>query len=464
MNDSKKTKKALLASVMSLVLCCAMLIGTTFAWFTDSASTSVNTIQAGTLKVDLIDAGTQESIKGEALSFKNVDGSTDILWEPGASFETETFQVKNVGNLALKYKIAMNGMQVSDNKLMEVIDLYLVEIDGSTETKMDLGSYVNHLDTKDEVSNPMKIVATMKSTAGNSYQGLTATGMSITVFATQYTYEKDITGDQYDAGALFDDEVVYVTTADELVNAFATLKAGTTISLGADIDMTGKTIIPVNGNKGFTLNGNGHTISNLKNNAGTEKGALFVADSKSSAYFFNDVTLKECSVASTSNYAALFVGDADTSGNVTINNCHAVDCTVISGKYAAAFVGYSSGYYVNNNGAVYGNFTITDCSVTGGSITGGGSTGAAIGHAGGTPATTNKITNLTVKNVAINGEDADHTGIVVGTAHVGITTITGTTVENVTGNYNTAHNLYGRNLPDTTGKLTIDGAEIAATE
>ena len=53
MNNKKTTKRALLSSVMAIVLCLAMLIGTTFAWFTDSASTAVNKIQAGNLKVDL---------------------------------------------------------------------------------------------------------------------------------------------------------------------------------------------------------------------------------------------------------------------------------------------------------------------------------------------------------------------------------------------------------------------------
>ena len=76
------TKKALIASVLSLVLCVSMLVGSTFAWFTDTATTSVNTIQAGTLKVDIVnESGT--SLKGSSMSFVNSDGSADILWEPG---------------------------------------------------------------------------------------------------------------------------------------------------------------------------------------------------------------------------------------------------------------------------------------------------------------------------------------------------------------------------------------------
>ncbi len=53
MNESTKTKKALRGSLFALFLCIVLLIGTTFAWFTDTASTGVNKIQSGTLDVEL---------------------------------------------------------------------------------------------------------------------------------------------------------------------------------------------------------------------------------------------------------------------------------------------------------------------------------------------------------------------------------------------------------------------------
>ena len=73
MNNKKTTKRALLSSVMAIVLCLAMLIGTTFAWFTDSASTAVNKIQAGTLDIELQYQkadGTWEDAEGKVLDFK----------------------------------------------------------------------------------------------------------------------------------------------------------------------------------------------------------------------------------------------------------------------------------------------------------------------------------------------------------------------------------------------------------
>ena len=115
-----KTKKALLMSVLSMVLCVAMLVGMTFAWFTDTASTAVNKIQAGNLKVDIVDEN-GNSLDGKSLSFRDVNGETDILWEPGATFKLNSFKIVNKGNLALKYKVVINGVN-GNAKLLEAID------------------------------------------------------------------------------------------------------------------------------------------------------------------------------------------------------------------------------------------------------------------------------------------------------------------------------------------------------
>ena len=124
MNNKRATKRALLTSVMALVMCVVMLVGTTFAWFTDTASTGVNKIQAGNLDVDIIGED-GKSLDGKTLSFKNVNDKTDILWEPGATFFTQGFQIVNKGNLALKYKVVVSGT-TGDAKLLEAIDYAVV--------------------------------------------------------------------------------------------------------------------------------------------------------------------------------------------------------------------------------------------------------------------------------------------------------------------------------------------------
>ena len=106
MTKSKHTKKMLFASILSMVLCCAMLVGNTFAWFTDSVTSGKNKIVAGNLNVELYhtNAGVakEEKVdKGTKLFTTGIEG-TEVKWEPGV-IVYENFKVKNEGDLALKY-------------------------------------------------------------------------------------------------------------------------------------------------------------------------------------------------------------------------------------------------------------------------------------------------------------------------------------------------------------------------
>ena len=107
MTSSKSTKRVLISSTLAILMCVAMLIGTTFAWFTDTASTAVNKIQAGNLDIEV---EYRTSSEGD---WKTLDNATDLfgaegtLFEPGHTRVVE-LKIKNAGNLALKYKIGMN--------------------------------------------------------------------------------------------------------------------------------------------------------------------------------------------------------------------------------------------------------------------------------------------------------------------------------------------------------------------
>ena len=92
MSKTKNTKSALLMSFTSLLLCFAMLIGSTFAWFTDSATASVNTIKSGTLDValEMQNAdGTWGNAERRTLSWVKAEGGAnqEVLWEPGCTYE-----------------------------------------------------------------------------------------------------------------------------------------------------------------------------------------------------------------------------------------------------------------------------------------------------------------------------------------------------------------------------------------
>ena len=195
-NNQKATKRALLTSVMALVMCVVMLVGTTFAWFTDTASTGVNKIQAGNLDVALEMWNGEKWVDAEnqTLQFK-VNGAipaegTQILWEPGCTYELPKLRVINKGNLAIKYTVEITGIN-GDAKLNDAIDWTIDGITlGNTFTSLNVGA-----------NKEFTIKGHMQKTAGNEYQGLSINGIGITVFATQDTVEFDSFNDQYDKDA-----------------------------------------------------------------------------------------------------------------------------------------------------------------------------------------------------------------------------------------------------------------------
>ena len=211
MTNRKSTRRALLGSVMAMVLCLAMLVGATFAWFTDTASTGVNKIQAGNLDVvlEMKDAsGNWVPAEGKTLDFVKAAAGEQILWEPGCTYTLPELRVVNKGNLVLKYKVAITGINGSA-KLNEAIEWTIGDVAMGTEQHLAAGE-----------SNAFTIKGHMKESAGNDYQNLTIDGIAITVVATQDTVESDSFGKDYDAGA----EYPVVAVANVNTNGDTVLK------------------------------------------------------------------------------------------------------------------------------------------------------------------------------------------------------------------------------------------------
>ena len=366
MNTKKATKRALLTSVMALVMCVVMLVGTTFAWFTDTASTGVNKIVSGNLKVDIIGADSDSHI--EKLNFTKAAGAPDgeqLLWEPGCRYLTEGFRIANKGNLALKWKAEINKDNIvngkvvdtakDDKSLLDVIDFYVVTYNGTTETEVAIENFVGNL-AKDAKSDVYYIKGVMQTTAGNDYQDLTLEGITITVYATQLNSEFDSFGPDYDEGAEYPadvwdgstattggltaatDEGTKTVTIDSGKLLAALAKAvnggeayeGYTIKLTKDLDLNGIEWTPI-GTKGTsnvfkgTFDGNGATISNLKISGGSYV-ALFGETS--------GATIKDLTVTgevSGEDVAGIVAKATDT----TITNCvNKVNVTATAGKAA----------------------------------------------------------------------------------------------------------------------------------
>ena len=263
MENRKATKRALLTSITALVLCVVMLAGTTFAWFTDTASTNVNRIEAGKLDVQLKmkdSSGSWVNAEGETLNWvKATTGSGQAtLWEPGAEYKLPELKVVNNGNLALKYEIAITGAVDADGrtdldsmKLLNVLKFKSVV--GSTTEENVYGKTIatGTLYTKD-AEQTIQLSAKMDENAGNGYMNMALSNITVTVKATQASYEYDSNGYQYDKDAQYP------------ITSFADLKAAVelngkynvTENLDPDASLIIKNVV--------TLNATGKTIANTQ--------------------------------------------------------------------------------------------------------------------------------------------------------------------------------------------------------
>ena len=261
MTNRKSTKRALLGSVVAMVLCLAMLVGATFAWFTDTASTGVNKIQAGNLDVQLVDEN-GNSLEGKTLEFKKAANAAEgeaVLWEPGCTYELPAVYVKNNGNLALKYKVTITGINGSA-KLNDVIDWTINDADLSADHSLAAGA----------TSEALTIKGHMKESAGNEYMNESIDGIAITVAATQDTVENDSFGNTYDKDAEY--PIVAMDTLQELIN-----NATEPVSAKLEGNIAGSLTVPQG--KDVTLDLNGFTLTGGDSHAILNHGTLCIKDS-----------------------------------------------------------------------------------------------------------------------------------------------------------------------------------------
>lgn len=226
----KNLRKTFFGSVVSLLICFTMLLGTTFAWFTDSVSSVGNKIIAGTLDIELHQYVYDEAT--DTWSWKDISAVTDPLfdydlWEPGYT-EYVVLKVVNNGNLALKWKATFSSTNVL-SELANVINVYVHPTAPAAEGTYNnlnapanraealaytsagtVKSFVDQIEdvTKGELKANeeacLTLVLQMDPNAGNDYMNLDLGGaFDISIVATQNTVESDDFGTDYDADAVY---------------------------------------------------------------------------------------------------------------------------------------------------------------------------------------------------------------------------------------------------------------------
>ena len=281
----------------------------------------MNKIQAGTLDVQLLDEQ-GNTLEGQTLSWKKAaDGANQaVLWEPGCTYELQPIVIKNAGNLALKYKIVISGIQ-GDAALNNAIEWTITNT--STVTALDADHALAA-----GASDTLTIKGHMREDAGNEYQGLSIDGIGITVVATQYTYESDSNNNQYDVNA----EYPVISNAD-FADAIENADAGSVVDLASGTFQLPSNSIPA----GVTITG-----------AGKENSVLQVNKSSITS---NDVTIK--------NIAIKGSGASGTSGSLNISgNNTTIENVNYKGQAGKIAIAVSTGD--SNSGTVIKDTKITN--------------------------------------------------------------------------------------------------------
>ena len=239
------TKRALLTSALAIVACVAMLIGSTFAWFTDTASTGVNKIQAGRLDVELMFS--KDMVNWTKATANTPLFDEDALWEPGYT-QVVYLKVINAGDLALKYELTTNSYDMergknADGKLF-YIDKFLKIGTAETESAFEnrTAAIASIADSEKSMgkelrisdgwkvlnagaeSKPFAVVMYMPTTVGNegnnvqSWRHPSLKGFGLVVNATQATVESDSFDDTYDEKASTIITTVSASSGTHVVN------------------------------------------------------------------------------------------------------------------------------------------------------------------------------------------------------------------------------------------------------
>ena len=408
MKRKNATRSALLTSVISLLLCVSMLVGATFAWFTDEVESGMNQITAGNLDVDVVTAdGT--SIQGIETLFNNVE-----RWEPGA-LAYENLTVQNLGNLALKYVLKINFENASPAKNGKTLAdaLNVAIIPGGVDASLSREALISSLEGKwqnlvsfsqpgkldsdkdlladAETADTYGLVIYWKPTdadndfnMNNADQGTVLTiDLGIHLFATQLEAEEDSYGSDYDKLAPWTglvgtvpaevNGVITIANGEELAAVAAAVNSGNsfqgkTIQLGADIDLNGVAWTPIgNSSNRFdgTFIGTGYTISNLYVTG--IKGVGLFGYTWNSAHI-EGVTIDNAYISG-NDYVGAILGTGYLSANC-IKDCTVMNAQIIATPYLKADGvtydgGAKAGAIVGSayNGNLTGN-TAVNCEIT----------------------------------------------------------------------------------------------------
>ena len=473
---------------MALVMCVVMLVGTTFAWFTDTASTGVNKIQAGNLDIEV---EYRTSSEGDWMTLDNADdlfGTEDTRFEPGHTRVVE-LRITNAGNLALKYKIGMNvvsetaGTNKAGNpyKLSNYLKVATTGIqqynpadqisslmerlifqkgDFGMWTARDFANFELEYTSNGSVhvlqpgaAQILGIKVYMPESVGNEANAIStekaaSIEFGLNILATQYTTESDSYGTQYDKDATYPVIVSNQQQANDAITNATDKKVNISIASGQTITLDNGIAHEGDKSRDVTFVGDGtQTVDVITNAVSAEGGQLNYQ--RGSTFTFENMTIQ----AGEGNF------DGVVCNELTYKNCTIKGKLTLYGK--ATFINCVFENTMTNQYSIW-TWGGTDVTFEGCTFNTNGKAILLYGQA-----TAAKPTNLVVNNCIFNDRNngaAGKAAIEIGNDYNATYTLTvnNATVNGFADGKNTGSKLWAnKNSMDAAHlTVTIDGSKI----
>jgi len=178
-------KKAFVIAVMVILLCLVSLVGATLALFTGEGGKIGIVTTTGSVKVDIVDTTENaESLVDKVLNFQTSASHKKVYFEPGATYYTQGFRIKNKGDISITYRLSLSTDKVENREQFEEGFELLISTSPTGEDAIELNKFSANLKA-DEISAPYYLIVKMKTSAGNEFQGKAYSGIGVTVYAVQ---------------------------------------------------------------------------------------------------------------------------------------------------------------------------------------------------------------------------------------------------------------------------------------
>jgi hypothetical protein len=196
----KSHKQAFIMTALVILLCLVCLTGATLALFTSGATDGTIGIvtTSGDVEVDIVDTA-GNSLQNKALSFVTLSGTTsseNVFFEPGVTFYTQSFKIKNKGNIPVNFRLSVgkddiveivggNKQKVDLTAFFNTFDIYILEEGQPISSATGMKEFKVENLKPQHSSKTYFLFIKMKETIGNEFQGKKYSGIGITVYAVQ---------------------------------------------------------------------------------------------------------------------------------------------------------------------------------------------------------------------------------------------------------------------------------------